>query len=1042
VAFGLDDYAIGKGLDLSLSYGIGKVREVWKQKPIDRLLLLLHFEFIDQGGASLEQVRALKTHQKVREPFLALLDGHALDPKSVGAEIATQFDGHPNALALGEAMAEAAGRLAPFARDGSEAEAAISAQLKDGFAQIKDAMNRMSSEVAAQRSEQREQMAGLEEMIQDRFPPPEDEPPPTGGSAVVLPRRPGGGGSGSGARSDAEAQASAAQLMLMRVHGKEDPELAAAFELATAEHHEEAAAEFAAQAERFEAEELSELAEECRQNQAAALEAAGRAVEALEVRILLARRQIERGSDLGLIAARELLHKAPPGERWRFEALLAEADWPEQPGAAIEALADAARRAEGAESLHWTAAAVEVLVIYRDYGRALELARPLSDSALQPGDRMRLELDLLEAREGLEESAIAAEPRWQKLLEWAVEAPAAVRATVLARRGGCLLRREAFDEALVAYQAALESWAGVPGFEDQVAEVFWSMQAAGGLMSRYRPPHAELRGTAAALRGRAQSPAARADALESRALQARLDGKLYEALRGFWLAFALHRRVGNLRGIQYDSAMLGEVLLGAGRHTLALACFIQAAREERAQAAAEGAPPDEIAGALAVGGPRWERAASYAVLAAVGRRLPPESTAELAPTVLAEAEQPLGGLISPQPSNRAREAVAGLLLGMSSGHRMRALPILREMVASPHPVLAPRASQALVLATNAGIADETGFLVDHYLADAAVVGISSPWVGNRLDKDASARRRVEAAAADGNEQALEALAISNGVDATDTIAARVAERVERFLASVVAAEPTQSVGIGSYEGLGIFGRLAPTPLRAQLAEALIGIAADARYPEANRASAGNALFNVARTLDAGLRRRLFAQLVPLAAGEYELSHWEDSPLASEDPLARFKMSFGKPGDLQAAAIEAAAAMSDPPAHGRETLALRRFRTVLYQSRLDQRANVVAAAYSALARLPRLASEAAIEVGLAHADARVRGAALRAWMAKASRSPMAVLRARLLIDPDLNVRLTFLNMAAELGARGIVEAFCADPDAYVRAWAQTRLAATD
>lgn len=1032
MAFGVDDYAIGKGLDLALTYGSRTVRKIWSEKPIDRLLLLLHWEFAEQTGASLDHVLALKTDGQIREPLQRLLDGKAFDHRPLGGEIARHFPDLPNADAVAGAMARAAPRLAPFARDGSEAEAAISAQLEDNFAQVRGLFARNEAQLAELRAEFREQMAGLHHKLDVRLP----QPAAATAAATEAPRQADEKQPGRPGRppvTDPAAQAGAVELLLDRIRGSDDPELTAAVELARAGDHEAAAERFDEQAQRFEAEQLDELAEECRANQAAALDAAGHEAAAREVRMRLVRHQMHRGSDLAVLEARRLLETAPADERWRFEALLAEADWPEHPYPAMDVLERAVERAEGEERVLWAAASAEVMVLFGEFERVRRVTDSVREYPLAEGARLRLELDWLEAVEQTE-GVEAAESAWGSLLAWTERAESArTRATVLARRAAALVHREELDAAIEAYGRALEEWASLPGYEDQVAEVFYAIQTAPGLMGRLRPPLAELRATAAGLRGGAQSPAARADAIEARAMRAQLNEKLFDALRGFWLALALHRRVGNLRGVLYNRELLGELLLEAGRGSAAVALFVKAGREKRAARAAERAATTEIADALSLGGPAWERAASYAVIAQVGRRAPPEVVDALAPQVLAESEQPMGGLVGPQPANRAREALAALLLALPDEHRDRALVVLRNAATTQHPVIARRAAQSLLLATNAGISDETHFLIERYLAEPSIVGVSSPWIAARLAADHEARERIEEASLAEIAPALEALAIADLEPKLPELQELADERITNTLRSLKDADPTHTVGIGGYEDLGIAARLATPEMRDRLGRALGGLARDIRYPEANRASAANAVFNLASRLSDETRAQILPEILPLAAGDYELSQWDDSPLLRTDPLARFKVSFSSPGDLQAAALQAAGALASPD--GAETV----LEQLLYEARLDERANVASAAYESLARLPGLGSAEAIEVGLAHEDAGVRAAALRAWFAKTGQAPRPVLAARLVSDPDLNVRLVLLNLAAEIGVREIVDAFREDPDAYVRATAETRVA---
>jgi hypothetical protein len=94
--------------------------------------------------------------------------------------------------------------------------------------------------------------------------------------------------------------------------------------------------------------------------------------------------------------------------------------------------------------------------------------------------------------------------------------------------------------------------------------MYFAGQSAGYLLGSFS--QRELgRPVAASLRGSANTPDDRADALERSGLTARVVGKHHDARHPLCLALAEHRRAGNLRGEQFLWHLLGE-LYEDGKH--------------------------------------------------------------------------------------------------------------------------------------------------------------------------------------------------------------------------------------------------------------------------------------------------------------------------------------------------------------------------------------------------------------------------------------------------------------------------------------------
>ena len=659
---------------------------------------------------------------------------------------------------------------------------------------------------------------------------------------------------------------------------------------------------------------------------------------------------------------------------------------------------------------------------------------------LESGYRISLELDALDAREEVEGSP-AAEADWEQLCAWAeeqAEVEPVLVARIWQRRGVVLAVREDLSAARSAFLRAAEIWSLVEGHEDQIAEAFFAEQAIGQMAGKLNPIGSELRPIAASLRGSFETASARADRLEQHGLDHRVAGKLFEARRAFWLAYAEHRRAGNLRGQFAAMEHIADLYDEAGRPVEAVAGYVSSARDDKAGRAARNArPAEDVLPVLTFGTPKWERAASFAVVAAVGRRLSDQAVAPLAPALLAEAEKQPTSLISPQPALRARQALAAIALSLPDEQRARGLDLLRGLALGGYIGTARPAAEALILLTNAGRSDETATVTEAFLADSGISGVSSIWVGGRLTDDAEARKEVRVAALAGRADALEAAAVAD-LPATDPELAESCRRYTEDVISVrtVQIEETQrSVSIVSFEGAGVIARSCSSELRRGFVSRMLEIAASTEDPEANRASAARALFNVALALTPDEVPAVVDALLPLALGEYSESEWEGGPSREEDPFVRFDLSFGTKGPLRSAALEALGALA-----GRLDDVDARFEIAVRDALWSGDDELVAAAYEALARATYLEPPVPLEPAFTSRAQQVRLGALRCWFARGRDVPSGVLLDRLLGDGIVMVRLVLLSLVAEIGPAGrdVLERLLADEDAYVRALAAREL----
>lgn len=1038
-------YFAGKALDFVFRRGRRALEEYWSQGPTSRLLVLLYWQVAERLSLSLEDFQALSTDQRIREPVERFLEsGTGLDENTLAPEFERHLSHLDEGKGLARELAALAPGLVPLVRDGSEADAFMKVELERHLRAVQVQIEDARTELLNQGREISEQVVGIREsldvLVQRSLPPPapsEDRPDPA--SAGRTPR--------AGNIANPTAQRETARVVALRIEkSAAEPEadrdvLSEGEALVESGDRPEAIKLLLEAAEGAESSGALTLAERYREEAAKVLEKDNQSGLAAELLLDIAKAQVARGSQRASLTARKVAELLPPEQRWVEHAVAALSDWPEAIERSLADLRVAVDESEeGSNRAYWLASLVELLVIAGAFTEALEVTAAARSMPLDEGDRLTIELEHLAALEEVE-GAEASEGDWVALLEWARagdRGPAA-RARVLQRRGMSLIERGESEAAAAVYAEAARAWAAVPGAEDQVGEAFFSRQAVRYLSSEFASNAEELRPLAADLQGSIPTAASIADQLEAQGMRARINGKLYDALRAYWLAFASHRRVGNLRGVLADLEMLGELHENAGRSGQALTFYITGGRESQAARVARSVEAEELAPALVLEGPRWQQAASLAALAEVGRRLPEELVAQVAPRVLAVAAEEPTNLISPQPALRAKEALAALGPAMRDPERSHGVELLRSFVRSGYFPIARPAAEALIRMTNAGTLDEREFLAEAFIHDASVTGISALWIGEKALESEPARERVIAAAREGHRDALVALAAAD-YPSTDSELRRLCD--ERTLAAVDTSSRTESeeggvrsvaLSLVSYTDVGIVGRFASEHARRLLVQHLLGVIADDENLESTRETAADALFNIARSLDLDTARTTLDALLPIAEGHYS---YPDIDSHQSDPMARINLTSSVPNALRASALHAAAEL----VRHQPALSVQPLQSVISSALDADDTRLAEAAYQAFARLPTVPLPWPLVVGLRHAEARVRMAALSAWDAREEPLPAGAVLNRLLADPSVGVRLTLLRLAVDRGPAGrpIVAQLGEDPDAYVRSWAKAQL----
>lgn len=778
--------------------------------------------------------------------------------------------------------------------------------------------------------------------------------------------------------------------------------------------------------------------EELRSRAATAYWAAGRTEDAIRELLSVLRERARRSPELAAADIERLRQWLPASREWEASAWEACSAWPEHRDEARGVLAEIFAEHSQDEVarddwLYWHLVLAELHLLSGCPSAARAVAASVVRQRSNSFEEVLLLLTSIEAEEQC--GAPDAEAKWAEIRTWAdhhARSDPRAAATIWARWAtSCVLREQPVD-ARAAFARAGELWAEVDGAEDQVAEMYFAGQTADQLAGAFMPEGAEWRPIAAALRGVADTPAARASALESAGLTARVLGQAYGARGAYWLALTEHRRAGNLRGQLFLWHLLAELHEHAEHFEEAVAAYVRCGRQDEARRAAQRSRVEDVMEVLEVDGPPWQRTATLAALSSVGRRLSPAKADALAHSVLNQAQEAESQSVytGSQPVVRAVEALAAMIFALDGRVLEEALSRLRRFANVADLRFARTACEALMLATNCGLSDETNTVLSVFVSEhPELASISSVWVGDRLSQDPSFEPVVRQAALAGRIDALEALSIAGLVEGNGALQDSVDGLVARVIRSELGRGPEgQVAGLASFEGLGIIGRsVSSATERAALARHLMAFAEGGNEPQINRASAANALFNLRSGLAAEEAVAHAARLLPIAIGKSQMvavgrhAQGRARPIQSVPPW--FHSRCGRVARGSTSRVRGAIRSrwdSSYRTDGR--------RRDAWPSRT---ATVAASAWDAVAQASQMAVPAALEAALVHPAWQVRVAAVRCWTQRNASQPPTPVRERLVADESVAVRVEAVRLAsAALDAQSL-DALVEDIDGYVR-----------
>ncbi len=624
----VDELLAGSALDTALGGGASAVRRFLKLPPRAKVFHLLWKDFGKQTGLGRDAFYAFANDDQLAAVVDGLLAGTTLAEDSTRGTLAARIGPRlvrvPEAqrAELAQSIAAATVRACPLAlRDWGEAAAQISTKMDVQFEHQK-------KEAAAVRSSISRLANALGE--------------PGFAEALLM-----------GPLAQVSREEAATRAELLENAGEKGEAATIYLEIA----QELRRAGLAAVADRYDLTASRLLGE------------SGRTVEAAERVERVLWDQLDRHDPTAWLTARSLSHWRD-GD-WLARALIAYTNWPDESWA-TNALRRAVSEDEDPERvLHWISALLELDALYEG-PEAVTRDLPSELPPLKAGPRVEIELQRIDALERME-SAEAADAAWTKLEEWAAAQPdGVVEATCLSRRGYLLARRGDLPGALQAYRQAMAKWSRVDRHDEQVADCFFSHQAAESLLGTGVVDWT-LAPVARAMESPYPTPAGAGRRLEQGAAISRIKGQFRDAHRDYLLALGVHRRAGSLAGVLEISTRLGELYEATKHPVHALSNYIEAGDERAAVALAKSLTPGEVNEALRAALAPWESVVIYSLARDLSTGVDVEIVAELLPPLLAHAALEPGGRNSLALTDRAKAALAAVALQTAPESRQAAM---------------------------------------------------------------------------------------------------------------------------------------------------------------------------------------------------------------------------------------------------------------------------------------------------------------------------------------------------------------------------------
>lgn len=536
-------------------------------------------------------------------------------------------------------------------------------------------------------------------------------------------------------------------------------------------------------------------------------------------------------------------------------------------------------------------------------------------------------------------------------------------------------------------------------------------------------------------------PGARAERLEYTGMSQQSGSKYREALFSYSRSLLIHRRTGSFQGVLKLREQLGKLNREVGEHPAAIAHFLAAGKGKEAREIARECPLGTLEEILVLDGPGWRRAAECSVIGEVGEEMLADFAARHLPRLLCDAREPFAGFFAPSVSVSARLALSAMALTIDDqGLRDQVLELLREDLEHSFVENSRAAARALAFGTELGIWDEAERLIDAFLADPSVSGLTPGWAAGLAAESEAAIEKLKQGACEGSVSALYALALlelqaddETPLSAEPELIRRCNEYVsERELKSVrrTPASPghTGGVNVGFGTDLSPVGAIAnfcePT-VQADLVEGLVELIGSAEEPENHRSSGVAALFQLAPSLGEEDVVRIAEALRPMAEGRYPASPWDGN---NDHPFSAFRVSLHVNESLRAAALQLIAKLFERFAAWQGDW----LQPLVEVALMSPEPLVIRAGLSAVKSLPSLGLLSIVEPHLGAPQAQVRADALRAWVG--ADEPLPALGLKLAEDQAPLVRMTLAEHLGQLSsgqAEKVQSVLSVDRDPMIR-----------
>jgi hypothetical protein len=494
---------------------------------------------------------------------------------------------------------------------------------------------------------------------------------------------------------------------------------------------------------------------------------------------------------------------------------------------------------------------------------------------------------------------------------------------------------------------------------------------------------------------------------------------------------------GDWSGEMEAHELLGDVFSATGRANEAIQHLIYSGQSKKLQALAARLPdlPVRLSPDLLSNAP-WQRSAVYHFAASAADLMIDEDAANWASTALADIVVNGGHSVSVVSSDPVRAAFTafGNLAGLSTEREAkRFLQIGRDLIprrpntyrftdeahalavisiARAHPTLRKEAVEQLLQA----------LLVDQRMAESVLSGAGDMLC---LERDLVQRTLTEPASKDHYNAAL-ALVIAE-CD-TNAIEAMASKRVATAAAPRLHQPGVTHLGSG-VENTSLLAGALPLLKREAFARAMVNAASDRDDAAMNRREALGALRVVARQLSDELRDELFEFALSYAKGNYEASRSDEFFSGGDDPLQRFRVRMGST-TLAPDGLETAAALARSSA---QYAAVQNQARQMLPEADEQTSRAIAVA---LTSIPPDDISIDIELLGAHPDPNLRAVAAVIWAQRPNRH--AAIAERLARDPSPIVRRSLASSLAEVPAHARVRTIlAADPRRSIRNHAHRR-----